>query len=70
MYASFPELSEREREVATALSLGLKSSEVAEQLGISVKTVDTHRLNLLRKLQCRNNVELARLAIRKGYVAP
>lgn len=68
--SEFPELSGREREVALKLALGAKNSEVAEELGISIKTVDTHRGHLLKKLGCRNNVDLARLAIRMGYVQP
>lgn len=66
----FPELSPREREVALRLAMGDRNSEVAETLGISIKTVDTHRGHLLKKLRCRNNVDLARLAIRRGYVQP
>jgi DNA-binding CsgD family transcriptional regulator len=64
----FPQLSDRERAVALRLSLGKTNREIADELGISIKTVDTHRLHLMRKLECRNNVELARLAIREGYV--
>jgi DNA-binding NarL/FixJ family response regulator len=67
---TFPALTEREREVALKLAIGAKNSEIADDLGISSKTVDTHRSHLLKKLGCRNNVELARLAIREGYVAP
>lgn len=66
----FPGLSERERYVAIRLAVGDRNVEIAELLGISVKTVDSHRNHLLKKLECRNNVELARLAIREGYVQP
>lgn len=59
-------LTSREREIAEKLSLGAKNSEVAEELQVSIKTVDTHRAHILKKLNCRNNVELARLAIRCG----
>jgi DNA-binding NarL/FixJ family response regulator len=66
----FPELTDRERAVALRLSIGDKNSEVAAALNISIKTVDTHRAHALKKLKCRNNVDLARLAIRLGYVQP
>lgn len=65
---SFPTLTRRESMIAVALSTGFKNSEIAKELGISVKTVDTHRLHILKKLELRNNVELARFAIREGYV--
>lgn len=62
----FDSLTERERSVAQMLAVGAKNSEVADKLVISVKTVDTHRSHLLKKLRCRNNVELARLSARCG----
>lgn len=63
-------LTAREREVALMLARGDNNHEIAKALGISVKTVDTHRGHLLEKLECRNNVALARLAIREGRVSP
>lgn len=63
---AWPELSNREFEVAQQLAIGKTNREIAEALGISIKTVDTHRGHLLKKLGCRNNVALARLAIRDG----
>ncbi len=66
--AQFPELSGREVEVAIPLAYGKTSHEIAELLGISVKTVDTHRGNLLRKLGLRGNVQLAHYAITRGYI--
>jgi len=66
----FPALTDRERAVALLLALGEKNAEIAAALGISIKTVDTHRGHILKKLKCRNNVDLARLAIREGYVQP
>jgi DNA-binding CsgD family transcriptional regulator len=61
-------LTHREREVAM-LARGEPNREIAKALGISIKTVDTHRGHLLAKLGCRNNVELARLFIRRGHIA-
>lgn len=56
----FALLSEREQQVAGALSLGLTNREIAKELGISIKTVDTHRGHVLKKLGLRGNVALAR----------
>lgn len=43
----------------------LARREIAKRLGISAKTVDTHRAHALRKLQCRNNVRLALYLVRE-----
>lgn len=67
---SWPQLSRREAQVATALALGKSSRQVAEMLKISQKTVDTHRGNLLTKLELENNVLLALFAVKHGYVSP
>jgi DNA-binding CsgD family transcriptional regulator len=61
-------LSEREREVLRFLAQGLRAREVAERLGIKVKTVETHRSSLLRKLRLRTVGDLVRYAVRNGFV--
>lgn len=61
-------LSKRELEVMCFLACGMTNREIAEQLGISVKTIDTHRGHLLKKLQLRNNSDITRFAIRHGLV--
>jgi len=61
-------LSKRELEVMRFLASGMTNREIAEQLGISVKTIDTHRGHLLKKLQLRNNSDITRFAIRHGLV--
>jgi DNA-binding CsgD family transcriptional regulator len=58
MAGPFAKLTARERQVALLLCLGRKPHEIAEALGISTKTYDTHRGNILEKLGLRNNVEL------------
>lgn len=68
MVARFQHLSTRERDVAKLLALGYTNREIAEQFHISIKTVDSHRSNAVKKLGVRNNVELARLALRAGFV--
>jgi two-component system response regulator NreC len=50
------------------LARGMTNREIAEHLNISVKTVDTHRGHVLKKLTLRNNSELTRFAVKNGYV--
>ena len=63
-----PLLTEREIEVVRLIAEGLINREIAEHLGISVKTVDTHRGNIMEKLNVHNTAELIKYAIRKGIV--
>lgn len=62
------QLTAREREILELIGHGLSTREIAEQLHRSIKTVQTHRLALGRKLGVRNRVQLARLAIQAGLV--
>ena len=62
-------LTARETQVMEMLARGLTNREIAEQLQISIKTVDTHRGHVLKKLGLRNNTELARFAVKHGFVA-
>jgi DNA-binding NarL/FixJ family response regulator len=66
----FNSLSPREREVLIGLATGQTNRELAELLSISVKTVDTHRGHVLKKLGARNNSDMTRFAIRVGQVTP
>lgn len=63
-------LSNRELQVLRALALGQTNREIAESYHISVKTVDTHRFRLLKKLNLRNNADLSRFAIQHGLIKP
>lgn len=65
----FDSLTERELHIARRLALGERNADIAQDLRISTKTVDTHRAHILDKLECANNVILARLAIRVGFVS-
>jgi DNA-binding NarL/FixJ family response regulator len=58
----------REREIIQLLAEGKSSKEVASVLNISVKTAETHRANLMRKLDCHSVVELVRYAVRNMIV--
>ena len=59
-------LSPRELETLRFLAAGLTNREIATRLGISVKTIDTHRGHVLKKLNLRNNADLTRFAIEHG----
>jgi DNA-binding NarL/FixJ family response regulator len=61
-------LTQREREVLLGIATGLSTRELAATLGISPKTVETHRVRLYEKLGARSVVELARIAVRTGLV--
>lgn len=50
------------------LVVGKTNRELADELGISIKTIDTHRTNLMKRLQCKNNVSLCLLAVRRGWI--
>lgn len=57
-------LSRRQREILEALGAGRTSKQIAADLGLSVKTVETHRSRIMESLGCRNSVELLRIAMR------
>ncbi|MCZ7584692.1 MAG: response regulator transcription factor [Deltaproteobacteria bacterium] len=59
-------LSAREREVLQLLAEGNATKDIAEKLGVSVKTVETHRHRIMRKLGIFNVAELTKYAIREG----
>ncbi len=61
-------LSRRELQVLRRLAMGHTNREVAEAYGISIKTVDTYRLRVLKKLNLRNNAEISRFAIQNHLV--
>lgn len=62
----FEAVSHREREVLQLISEGFSTKQVAHQLGLSVKTIETHRRNLMEKLHIESVAELTRYAIREG----
>ncbi|MGE0463865.1 MAG: response regulator [Vicinamibacterales bacterium] len=63
-------LTDREREVLTWLARGLSSKEVAKELNISVRTVETHRANLMHKLGVKSVAVLIQVAMREGIIDP
>jgi two-component system, NarL family, response regulator NreC len=62
------DLTPREKEVLIQIAEGLTNPEIAEVLTISVKTVDRHRENIMRKLNMHSRIDLVKYAIRKGFI--
>lgn len=63
-------LTPREREIVQLIAEGKATKEVAEILGISIKTAETHRTNLMRKLKLHSATDLVRYAIRNQIIQP
>lgn len=63
-------LTERELEVLKLVAEGMTNRQIALQLNISIKTVQTHRANLMDKLNLHDRTELVRYAIRRGLIQP
>jgi DNA-binding NarL/FixJ family response regulator len=61
-------LTDREREVLKLLADGYSSKDLAARLGLSAKTVDAHKYNLMKKLAIHNRADLVKYAIRKKLV--
>ena len=62
-------LSTREREIMQLLAEGKTIKEIAEQLFLSIKTIYTHRNQIMKKLQVKNMAELTKLALRDGLIS-
>jgi len=63
-------LTSREREIVQRIAEGQTTKEIAAHLGLSVKTVESHRINLMRKLDIHETASLVRYAIRRGLTTP
>ena len=61
-------LSERERDIVHLIALGYTNQEIAKKLFISVRTVDTHRAHIMRKLRLRTRAELVLFALANGLI--
>jgi RNA polymerase sigma factor (sigma-70 family) len=68
MYSCFSRLSQREKEVFPLLADGKSVREIAEILCISPKTAETHKYNIMEKLNAKSVVELTKLALRKKLI--
>src|SRR5262249_1903288 len=63
-------LTSREREIVQRIAEGQTTKEIAAHLGLSVKTIESHRINLMRKLDIHETATLVRYAIRRGLPTP
>ena len=61
-------LTPRQREIIQLLAEGQSSKEIAVALGLSVKTADTHRANIMRRLNCHSASEIVRYAVRNHII--
>jgi len=66
--SSWDTLSQREKEVLKLIAEGYKNKEIAEFLGVSLKTVEKHRANLMKKLDLHNAATLTAFAMERGMV--
>jgi two-component system, NarL family, response regulator NreC len=64
------DLTTREREVLALAAMGQSSADIAARLGISPRTAETHRANLMGKLGLHSQTDLVRFAIRQGILPP
>ncbi|MEN3330268.1 MAG: hypothetical protein V7638_5075 [Acidobacteriota bacterium] len=62
------ELTAREEEVLRLIAQGYSNKEISSQLKIAVKTVESHKANLMQKLELRNRTEIVRYAVRQGWL--
>ncbi len=63
-------LSIREREVLKLIAEGFSNRRIGDLLSISIRTVENHRANIMKKLQAKNAADLTKYAIARGYTTP
>jgi len=62
-------ITPRQREILRMVSMGHTNREIGESLAISVRTVEVHRFNLMRRLNVRNVAQLLRQALQQGLLS-
>lgn len=65
---NLPSLTKREKEVLQLIASGLTNNQIAEKLFVSPSTVDTHRKNMITKLEVSNTASLIKLAVETGMI--
>ncbi len=68
--SAFVALTDRERQVLQLLAEGRSAKNIATDLGVSIKTVETHRANIMKKLGKHSIAELTKYAVREGLTPP
>lgn len=66
--ATSSEIISREREVLTLVAWGHTNKEIASMLGITVKTVESHKANAMQKLEIGSRADLVRFALAQGWL--
>lgn len=66
---SIENLTDREMEIIKLISEGYKSSEIAEKLELSIRTIEVHRRNLMKKLEVKNTAELVSCALKSKLIS-
>jgi DNA-binding NarL/FixJ family response regulator len=66
--AGTPTITDRERSVLRLMAIGNSNKEIAAELGISVKTVEVHKTNAMRKLGLRGRADVVRYAVLNGWL--
>lgn len=62
------DITKREKQILSSVVNGQSNKLIAEELGISVRTIETHRLNIMKKLKVNNAADLVRIAMKNGLV--
>jgi len=65
---NLPDLTKREKEVLQLIAKGMTNNQIAEKLFVSPSTVDTHRKNMITKLEVSNTAALVRFAVEHGLI--
>ncbi len=65
----FSKISKKEREILQLVAEGEKTRDIAEKLGVSIKTVETHRRNIMKKLNIFSVAGLTKFAIQEGIIS-
>ncbi|NOZ50240.1 MAG: response regulator transcription factor [Chloroflexi bacterium] len=68
IHENYEELSQREREILVLVAQGETNGEIANQLGISLRTVENHRRNLMKKMRFRNIADIVRFAVKRKLI--
>jgi two-component system response regulator NreC len=63
-----PTVSEREKHVLRMMAIGHSNKEIADELKISIRTVEVHKANAMRKLKLRGRIDVVRFAILRGWL--
>jgi len=62
------DLTRREKEIITLFALGMSNKEIADKLFISIRTVESHKNNIMNKLELKSTVDLVKFALKNNYI--